>query len=209
MNVDVRIAEEDAILFEHRLYPIHNVKIYRPIIFVFTPSSGGVQNIVISEFLNVCRRCFTFFLENQWMRIDQLQQNGLYLLHVVIVGDRQQKFESACGRAGIIDDAVGGDFSIGDLDELFVGGVQLGVEEPDLAYGSRLTARLDVITDLEGVVGDDLQSAEYVVQEVLNCQGKGNTNNRERGYQWRNRNAEAAQNNNNGCEQEENFEDDS
>ena len=85
MNVNVRIAEGQSVLLKSLLKIIHYIKIYRPIIFVFTPSPGGIKNVVISELLNVNNRCFPFRLKHHRMLVDKLKQYSTNLFYVIII----------------------------------------------------------------------------------------------------------------------------
>ena len=183
----------DAVALDGGLYRIHNVEVYRPVICVFAPCSGGEADIAVSEFLYVNGGEHSFLCQHHGVIGEELEQYAFYLFYVAVIGNADQELKSAVGCMGVVDDAVIGDLTVGDLNQLLVGGVQLGVEKTDVTHGACLSACLYVITDLEGMVGDYLNAAENVAEEVLDRKREGNSDDGEHGDQGGNGNAQAAQ----------------
>ena len=104
-HVEVRIAEGDTVFLEGGLYSIHNVEIYRPIILVLAPGTSGVGDVAVSEFLDVYDGRDVIVLDDERVIAEESQHSLLHLLHVVVVGNREEKFESAPIRIRVIDDA--------------------------------------------------------------------------------------------------------
>ena len=85
MNVDVRIAEGDSVFLKRGLHSVHYVKIHRPVIFVFAPSTRSVKDVVISELLDVRNGALALIVKNQGVVIYQLKQYRTYLFYVIVV----------------------------------------------------------------------------------------------------------------------------
>jgi len=87
---------------------------------------------------------------------------GFDLFDVVLVGYIHRNIHTAGLGAGIVYYISVGNDTVGYLDNLFVGGIKLCVKKPYLANGTRLTAGVNVITDVKGLVGYDLKSTENI-----------------------------------------------
>jgi len=98
-----------------------------------------------------------------------------------IVGCRNCDVDAACGFAGVVDDPARADRAVGNMDELVVGGAELGVDDADVSDGALGAAGLYIVTQLEGVAGEDHNSACQVGEGILNSQREGEADYAEEG----------------------------
>lgn len=168
VDVEVVVGHLDVIGGEGGAEVFVQGVVRAPVVLRLRPAADAVLNgaAAVAGEVRLRRR----LLQHVGRCRHSLHAGGLYRVGGGVVGGGDVHHHAAATHGGVVDDAGGGQLLVGQHDELPVAGLHLRVVQGDLAHHAHGAGDLDLVADVEGVGGQDHQSARHVAQDVLRRQ---------------------------------------
>ena len=168
MNVQVGVGHSHVLLSEDALDVLIDSEEYIPVVLRLAPYAQGVVDSALAVVDNSSEGSGIFQNALYTACSTQSLQN---LLRLLGVSGGDGHVHTAGAGNGEVDDLCSDDSAVGDGSDLVVGGSQLGVAHADLQDSALLTCDFHEVAGLEGLGGQQSQTADHVGQQILDGQG--------------------------------------
>ena len=176
-----------------------------PVILVLAPGADGVLDDAGAELLDQHLR--GGIGEHLVGAGDGLIERLLDFLGIAVVARADDEIDATVGLAREDHDLPGGELAVGDVDDLVVERVELGVEQADVLHNALGAAGLNIVAVADGLVHEKHHAGDEVAEQILHGQGDCQAEQAEHSQKRRDVEAEAAGDDHDGGELERDLDD--